>query len=95
MVYTPKLVFPWNEKIQRFFFHFFVFLFEFIEHEAFLQGLRAHGRNWKQVATFIPSRTIVQIRTHAQKYFAKLTKVSSEPKKKKNHIERQSICTLF
>jgi len=44
------------------------------EHEAFLQGLRAHGRNWKQVATFIPSRTIVQIRTHAQKYFAKLTK---------------------
>lgn len=35
-----------------------------------------HGRNWKQVATFIPSRTIVQIRTHAQKYFAKLTKVS-------------------
>ncbi len=44
------------------------------EHALFVTGLRVHGRDWKQIAAMIPSRTVIQIRTHAQKYFQKLAK---------------------
>ena len=44
------------------------------EHRLFLQGLQEHGKGWKKIATLIKSRTVVQIRTHAQKYFQKLAK---------------------
>jgi SHAQKYF class myb-like DNA-binding protein len=44
------------------------------EHEAFLDGLKIFGREWKKVATKIPTRTSAQIRSHAQKYFAKLAR---------------------
>lgn len=44
------------------------------EHEAFLQGLKVYGREWKKVATCIPTRTSAQIRSHAQKYFAKVSR---------------------
>jgi SHAQKYF class myb-like DNA-binding protein len=44
------------------------------EHRAFLEGLKIHGREWKKVATCIPTRTAAQIRSHAQKYFAKVSK---------------------
>jgi len=33
-----------------------------------------HGKGWKKIAGLIKSRTVVQIRTHAQKYFQKLAK---------------------
>ena len=39
------------------------------EHELFLQGLREFGKDWKQIGSLIKTRTVVQIRTHAQKYF--------------------------
>lgn len=38
----------------------------------FLHGLEVYGKTWKKIAELIPSRTVVQIRTHAQKYFLKL-----------------------
>ena len=41
------------------------------EHEAFLRALKVYGRGWKKLATVIPNRTSAQIRSHAQKYFAK------------------------
>ena len=42
------------------------------EHQAFLEGLKIYGREWKKVADQIPTRTSAQIRSHAQKYFAKI-----------------------
>lgn len=45
------------------------------EHALFVQLLRQEGRNWKAIADAIPSRTVIQIRTHAQKFFQKLEKV--------------------
>mmetsp|Transcript_31290 Transcript_31290/g.71584 ORF Transcript_31290/g.71584 Transcript_31290/m.71584 type:complete len:229 (-) Transcript_31290:2984-3670(-) len=44
------------------------------EHRLFLKGLEEHGKGWKKIASLIKSRTVVQIRTHAQKYFQKLAK---------------------
>lgn len=42
------------------------------EHQIFLQGLELHGKQWKTIASMIGTRTVVQVRTHAQKYFQKL-----------------------
>jgi SHAQKYF class myb-like DNA-binding protein len=47
------------------------------EHELFIQGLKIYHKQWKLIAELIKTRTVVQIRTHAQKYFQKLTKNKS------------------
>jgi SHAQKYF class myb-like DNA-binding protein len=44
------------------------------EHAAFLRGMALHGREWKKVARTIQSRSSAQIRSHAQKHFAKSTR---------------------
>ncbi|KAJ1434009.1 Homeodomain-like protein, partial [Ochromonadaceae sp. CCMP2298] len=44
------------------------------EHEMFVAALQVHGKKWKKVASMIKTRTAVQIRTHAQKYFIKMNK---------------------
>jgi len=44
------------------------------EHRLFLQGLQAHGKAWSKIATLINTRNVLQVRTHAQKYFAKLAR---------------------
>jgi SHAQKYF class myb-like DNA-binding protein len=44
------------------------------EHDAFIVGLNKYGREWKKVSAHIQTRTSAQIRSHAQKYFAKLNK---------------------
>lgn len=45
------------------------------EHEMFLKALRKFGKEWKKVAAMVKTRTVVQTRTHAQKYFQKLQKL--------------------
>ncbi len=39
------------------------------EHSLFLKGLEFYGKGWKKIAELIKTRTVVQVRTHAQKYF--------------------------
>ncbi|KAJ1418818.1 Homeodomain-like protein, partial [Ochromonadaceae sp. CCMP2298] len=41
------------------------------EHKLFLLGLQRYQKQWKLIAELVQTRTIVQIRTHAQKYFQK------------------------
>ena len=43
----------------------------------FLQGLEQHGKQWKVIAGMIGTRTVVQVRTHAQKYFQKMERDGS------------------
>ena len=40
----------------------------------FLKGLQIHGKSWKKISEIVKTRTVVQIRTHAQKYLIKLEK---------------------
>jgi len=47
------------------------------EHNRFLQGLQQHGKVWKSIATVVKTRSIVQVRTHAQKYFMKMNRGDS------------------
>lgn len=49
------------------------------EHRLFLIGLEQFPyRAWKKIATLIQTRTVVQIRTHAQKYYQKLAKENEQ-----------------
>ena len=48
------------------------------EHEKFLEGLVTYGINWKKVKNFIDSRTAIQVRSHAQKFFKKLKTLKDE-----------------
>lgn len=42
------------------------------EQKLFLDGLMMYGKDWKRMAPLIKTRSLVQIRTHAQKVFKKL-----------------------
>lgn len=42
------------------------------EHEFFLECWAKYGKSWKKISEVMKTRTNEQIRTHAQKYFAKL-----------------------
>lgn len=44
------------------------------EHQQFIIGLGQFGRDWKAIGDIVRTRTAVQIRTHAQKYFQQMEK---------------------
>ena len=41
------------------------------EQNLFLKGIALYGNNWKKVKSLIRTRTTVQVRSHAQKFFNK------------------------
>lgn len=41
------------------------------EHQLFLQGIQYYGRDWRRVQDVVKSRSIAQVRTHAQKIFSR------------------------
>ncbi|XP_076930763.1 protein LATE ELONGATED HYPOCOTYL-like isoform X2 [Bidens hawaiensis] len=44
------------------------------EHNSFLEALKLYGRAWQKIEEHIGTKTAVQIRSHAQKFFTKLEK---------------------
>ena len=48
------------------------------EHDIFIKALRIYGTNWKKFKNIIKSRTLTQIRSHAQKYFLKMKSYKNE-----------------
>ncbi|KAK9061444.1 hypothetical protein SSX86_018625 [Deinandra increscens subsp. villosa] len=62
------------------------------EHDKFLEALQLFDRDWKKIEDFVASKTVIQIRSHAQKYFLKVQKNGSiahvpppRPKRKATH----------
>ncbi|EKX33701.1 hypothetical protein GUITHDRAFT_45133, partial [Guillardia theta CCMP2712] len=46
------------------------------EHDKFLEALRMYGpKAMKAISDHVRTRTPVQVRTHAQKYFQKLARI--------------------
>ncbi|GMF20741.1 unnamed protein product [Phytophthora lilii] len=54
------------------------------EHERFLEGFRIHGHKWKRVQQVVRTRSVTQVRTHAQKYLLKVAKLKAEKKQGSN-----------
>ena len=44
------------------------------EHRLFIEGLAKYGKDWKKIEDHIKSRDGAQIRSHAQKFFLRMTK---------------------
>uniref|UniRef100_A0A2P2KBF4 DNA binding protein n=1 Tax=Rhizophora mucronata TaxID=61149 RepID=A0A2P2KBF4_RHIMU len=62
------------------------------EHDKFLEALQLFDRDWKKIGAFVGSKTVIQIRSHAQKYFQKVQKNGTgehlpppRPKRKASH----------
>ena len=49
--------------------------YKFIECKYILPALKAYGKNWKKIETYVGTRSSTQIRSHAQKFFNKLSKL--------------------
>ena len=50
------------------------------EQERFETALEAHGKNWKTVSELVGTRSMAQVRSHAQKYFKKREKQLAKTK---------------
>ena len=76
------------------------------EKEKFLQGISIYDTNWKKFTNLIKTRTLIQIRSHAQKFLIKLknyknkklgidftlnTITKQKEKNKKNIIKKKVI----
>lgn len=60
------------------------------EHNRFLQGLERHGKVWKSIATVVQTRSVVQVRTHAQKHFLKMNSGDSSTTQSRPPIRGKS-----
>jgi len=50
-----------------------------VEHKKFLDAVRLYGYgNARQIAAYVQTRNITQVRTHAQKYILKLSRMGSD-----------------
>lgn len=43
------------------------------EHDRFMKGLERYGRDWVSVQKIVKTRSLTQVRSHAQKVFLKMT----------------------
>jgi SHAQKYF class myb-like DNA-binding protein len=60
------------------------------EHRQFMIGMKLHGKgNWRTIAKHcVPTRTRIQVASHAQKYYRKLRKREEARTRKGNEVKK-------
>ncbi|MED6121140.1 Protein REVEILLE 6, variant 2 [Stylosanthes scabra] len=61
------------------------------EHDKFLEALQLFDRDWKKIEAFVGSKTVIQIRSHAQKYFLKVQKTGTSEQLPPPRPKRKAI----
>jgi len=61
------------------------------EHQKFLEALTLFDRDWKKIEGFVGTKTVIQIRSHAQKYFIKVAKNNTGERIPPPRPKRKSI----
>ena len=67
------------------------------EHAKFLECLSLYGRNWRRAEEYISTKSVQQIRSHAQKYFMKLKKQEQQQQQQQQEypmVSIQSVVTM-
>ena len=63
-----------------------------VEHEKFIEGMMKFGKNnWTAIANVVKTRTVVQVRTHAQKFYKRLKKSGSAEIDLKDLVQQRTI----
>ena len=57
------------------------------EHDRFMKALEKYGKNWPLVQKAVKTRTLTQVRSHAQKLFLSMTK--KDMKQLNNDLEER------
>lgn len=60
------------------------------EQRRFVEALEKFDRDWKKIVSHVGTRSIVQVRSHAQKYFSKLERQASKLSKANSQIVPES-----
>ncbi|XP_016479810.1 protein REVEILLE 1-like [Nicotiana tabacum] len=68
--YAPKIRKPYTISKQR-------ERWSDEEHRKFIEALKLHGRAWRRIEEHVGTKTAVQIRSHAQKFFSKVVRESN------------------
>jgi hypothetical protein len=58
-------------------------------------ALSLYGRNWRLIERHVGTRTGIQIRSHAQKYYMKLNELTNKGEKPLNHSNLKPNKVLF
>ncbi|CAG9329795.1 unnamed protein product [Blepharisma stoltei] len=61
------------------------------EHEDFMRGVSFYGKDWKKIADFLGTRTPVQVRSHAQKFYLREETVKKSKRKSHKAFKFQPI----
>jgi SHAQKYF class myb-like DNA-binding protein len=64
------------------------------EHKLFLEGIKRFGKDWRKMQPLIKTRSLIQIRTHAQKVFKKIRHKSDGMSAIGNHTANSSANSI-
>lgn len=62
------------------------------EHDRFMKALQKYGKNWALVQNFVGTRSLAQVRSHAQKLFLGMTKKEMKSFEVEINTRFESFC---